>query len=336
MATLAVTNPTLLDLAKRLEPNGGRISSIVEILNQTNEILMDMTFQEGNLLTGERTTVRTGIPAPTWRKLNQGVQPNKSQTAQVDFGTGMLEAWSEVDKDLADLNGLTSEFLLSEAKPHIEGMNIEMADTLFHGNETTEPEAFTGLGAFYNDSTAANGENIIKAGGAGSDNSSIWLVVWSPETIYGIVPKGSTAGLKMTNFGEQVKENALAADGSSTGLMRVYRTHFKWDAGLVVRDWRFAVRIANIDKSLLTFDAASGADLINLMIQAEEKIPNINSGRAVWYMPRNIRTYLRTQRTAAAANQVTEETVAGKLVVSFDGIPVRRVDQLAGDEAVVV
>jgi len=93
MATLASNNPTLLDLAKRLDPDG-KIAAVAEILNETNEVLMDMTWLEGNLPTGHRTTIRSGIPVPTWRKLYGGVQPTKSTTVQVTDNTGMLEAYA--------------------------------------------------------------------------------------------------------------------------------------------------------------------------------------------------------------------------------------------------
>lgn len=332
MATLAVTNPTLLDLARASDPDG-KISAIVEILNETNEILDDMTWMEGNLLTGHRTTVRTGLPAPTWRKLYGGVQPNKGTTTQVTDSTGMLEAYAEVDKALADLNGNTAAFRLMEDRAHIEGINQEIADTLFYGNETTEPEAFTGLGPRFNLLSAANAENIIDAGGTGTDNSSIWLVVWGPNTAHGIVPKGSKAGLQMRDLGEVTIENV---DGAG-GRMQAYRTHYRMDAGLTVRDWRYIVRIANIDKSALTFDAASGANIMDLMVRAIELIPNINAGRPVFYMPRNIRSFMRRQAIQATKNSTLSiETLAGRKSVTFDGIPIRRTDALAADEARVV
>lgn len=332
MATLAVTNPTLLDLAKLSDPDG-KIAAVVEILNETNEILDDMTWMEGNLLTGHRTTIRTGLPAPTWRKLYGGVQPNKGQTAQITDSTGMLEAYAEVDKALADLNNNTAEFRLSEDRAHIEGMNQEVADTLFYGNEGTEPEAFTGLSPRFNLLSAANAENIIDAGGTGTDNSSIWLVVWGPNTAHGIVPKGSQAGLQVRDLGEVTIENV---DGAG-GRMQAYRTHYRWDVGLTVRDWRYVVRIANIDKSDLTFDAATGANLNDLMVRALELIPNLNAGRPVFYVPRNIRTFLRRQTIqAVSASTLTMENIAGRPVVAFAGVPVRRVDALAADEARVV
>jgi hypothetical protein len=331
MATLADTHPTLLDLARRTDPDG-KIADIVELLNQTNEVLLDMTWQEGNLTTGHRTTVRTGLPAPTWRKMYGGVQPTKSKTAQVTDNCGMLEAYAEVDKALADLNGNTAEFRLSEDRPTIEGMNEELADTIFYGNEGTEPEAFTGLTPRFNVKAGAdNGDNVILGGGAGTDNASIWLCVWGPNTGFGIVPKGSTGGLQQQDLGEVTIENV---DGAG-GRMQAYRSHYRWDAGLTIRDWRYFVRICNIDRSALTFDAASGANLPNLMFEAFERLPNL-MGRAAWYMDRGILTKLRQQSASAVkTSTLTVEQVGGVPVTSFHGIPIRRVDRLSPDEALV-
>ena len=331
MATLSITNPTLLDLKNALDPND-KVARVIEILNQTNEIIEDMTFIEGNLLTGHQSTIRTGLPAPTWRKLYGGVQPNKSQTVKVTDATGMLEAYAEVDKALADLNGNSASFRFSEDLAHIEGMNQEFAQTLMYGNESTEPEAFTGFSPRFNSLAAANGDNIVSGAGAGADNASIWLVIWGPNTVHGIYPKGSKAGLTVTDKGQVTIENA---DGAG-GRMEAYRTHYKWDCGLTVRDWRYIVRVANIDVSDLTLDAATGAKLIDLMTQSLELPPSLTVGRPVFYVNRKIRSFLRRQiANKVAQSTLTMESVAGKHVVSFDGVPVRRVDQLLNAEAVV-
>jgi len=339
MATLSVQNPTLLDLARVTDPDGS-IAAVVEILNETNEVLADMSWVEGNLPTGHRTTVRTGIPAPTWRKLYGGVQPNKSSTVQVTDNTGMLEQYAEVDKALADLNGNTAAFRLSEDRPHIEGMNQEIVDTLFFGDEDTEPEAFTGLAPRFANLTAdANSDNVIDGGGTGSDNASIWLVVWGPNTCHGIIPKGSTAGLQVTDKGQVTLEDA--SDGSNSGRMEAYRTHYRWDAGLTVRDWRYVVRIANIDKSAIirvftSGDFATGAHLPDLMFQAMRLVPNLSMGRPAFYMSRDIATWVARQSAAMGnANAVTMDTLSGdqKMTERFHGIPMRRCDSLAADEA---
>lgn len=329
MATLAANNPTLLDVSKRLDPDG-KIDTIVELLNQSNEVLTDMTWVEGNLPTGHKTTVRTGLPTPTWRKLYGGVQPTKSTTAQITDSCGMLEAYAEVDKALADLNGNTAAFRLSEDAAHIEAISQKHASTLFYGNEGTEPEAFTGFAPRYNSLSAQNADNIVNASGSGSDNTSIWLCVWGPQTGFGVYPKGSQAGLQMSDKGQVTIENV---DGNG-GRMEGYRTHYRWDAGLVIRDWRYFVRICNIDISDLN-TIANTKNIINWMVQATERIPSFGRGRAVFYMNRTLREKLRLGILERVSSNLTWETVEGKRVMVFDDIPVRRTDALVNTESVV-
>ncbi|MEQ5110217.1 major capsid protein [Providencia vermicola] len=322
---------TLTDWAKLQDPNGKQ-AKIVELLTQSNEILEDMLYVEGNLPTGHRTTVRTGLPEATWRLLNYGVQPSKSTTAQVTDATGMLETYSEVDKALADLNGNTSEFRLSESQAFVEAMNQQMAETLFYGDTTVHAQRFTGLSARFNDLSAKNGVNIIDAGGTGSNLTSIWLVVWGANTVHGIYPKGSKAGLEQQDLGEQT------LDDGNGGKYQGYRAHFKWVNGLTVRDWRYVVRIANVDLSKLTKDpeAAGAIDLPDLLIQAIEKIPNLSMGKPVFYCNQQVRSWMRRQIKNSKNVNISMQEVAGKKVVSFDEIPVRRTDAILTTEDQVV
>lgn len=330
MATLAITNPTLADVTNRMTADGKIDPQIVEMLTQTNEVLEDMTFIEANGFTEHKTTIRSGLPTGTWRKLNYGVQPEKSRTVQVKDSLGMLETYAEVDKALADLNGNSAAWRLSEDYAFIEGMNKTMATTLFYGDSSVDPEKFMGLAPRFNSTAAQNGSNIIKAGGSGADNTSIWLVVWGPNTIHGLYPKGSQAGLQQRDLGEETLTDAQG------GRYQGYRSHYKWDMGLTLRDWRYVVRIANIDVSDLTKNAASGADLIDLMIQALEIIPNMSMGRPVFYCSRTVRSFLRRQILNKNNVNLTFENVSGKRILAFDGVPVRKTDALLETEAVVV
>jgi hypothetical protein len=332
MALLSTGAPTLLDWAKRLDP-GGKIDTIVELLAQTNEMLQDMSWREGNLPTGHRVTIRTGLPTVYWRMLNQGIPPSKSTTAQVDEQAGMLEAWSEVDIDLAMLNGNTAAFRLSEAKAFIEAMNQEAQSTIIYGNGGIAPEEFTGLAPRYSAiSGATNAENIVDAGGTGSDNTSIWLVAWGEDTVYGIFPNGSRAGLQHNDYGEVTVEVTAGVAGAR---MRALQERYQWKLGLVVKDWRYVVRIANIDVS----DLAGGTppDLISAMEQAEEMIPN-QLGRPVFYVNRRVSRYLRKQvRTAVGqGGGLTYENVSGRRILMFGTTPIRKVDAILNTEARVI
>jgi hypothetical protein len=328
MATVGSNAATLHDWASRVEPNG-KIAKIVEILNETNPILDDMMFVEGNLPTGHKTTIRSGLPSVTWRLLNYGVQPSKSRTVQVQDACGMLEAYSEIDKDLADLNGNTNDFRLSEDKAFLEAMSQEMASTLFYGNTSTDPEKFMGLAPRYSSLSAQNAGNILAGGGTGSDNTSIWLVMWGDQTCHGIFPKGKITGLQHKDLGEQTLIDA------ASGKYQGYRSHYKWDAGLVLRDWRYVVRIPNIDISNLTKNAASGADLVDLMVQALELPPSLSKGKAVFYANKTITSFLRRQIVNKSNVHLNLEEVAGKSVLTFDGVPVKKCEAILNSEDLV-
>jgi len=331
MAALNATQATLLDWAKLRDPDGS-LAKIVEILNQNNQILADMQWVEGNLPTGHRTTIRTGLPTPTWRLLNNGVQPSKGTTAQIDEQCGELVAWNVVDESIAELGGNPAGVRASMARAHLEAMAQEVASTIFYG-AATSPEEFVGLAARYNDSTAGNGDNLILGGGTGStDNTSIWLIAHDEETFSGIFPQGSQAGLKHEDFGKETVENAAGTTGA---LMRAYREYFKWQCGIALKDWRYAVRIANLDVSQLEADSGA-ADLLRLLADAEERIPN-DLGTRAFYMNRTVRRNLRHQTTAAVSTGggITFDNVGGKRVMLFGTTPVHICDALLNTEDVV-
>jgi hypothetical protein len=329
MSTLTSAWPTLIDFKTGLDPDN-KVGAVIELLAQTNEIILDMPFMEGNLLTGHQTIVRTGLPAPTWRTLYGGVQPTKGTTAKVTEACGMLENYAEVDKALADLNGNSARWRMQQERAFIEGMNQEFAGTLFYGNEALSPEEFTGFAPRFNDQAAVNGENIITSAATpdSTDNCSMWLVVWG-DAVHGIYPKGSQAGLQITDKGQVTVENV---DGSN-GRAEMYRTHYRWDLGLCVADWRYVVRI-NFDYEDLVKDAATGPDLTDLMMQALELPPSLSNGRPTFYCNRGTRSWLRRQMVNKTKNSTLSiDTMGGRKVLTFDDVPIRRCDQLTYTES---
>src|SRR5258707_7819467 len=133
MATLSSSALTLGEWSRRLDP-GGIPAAVIELLGQTNEMLTDMVWMKCNDGAGHKTTVRPGLPTATWRLLNYGVQRSKSTPAQARDATGMLEAYSDIDKAIADLNGNTAEFRLSEDMAFVETMNQGMQASVVYGN----------------------------------------------------------------------------------------------------------------------------------------------------------------------------------------------------------
>ena len=338
MATLATSNLTLADWAKRTDPDG-RIPIIAELLSQSNEVLEDCVFKEGNLPTGERVVIRTGLPGVYWRALNQGIPSTKSTTAQVDEAAGILEARSEVDKDLAMLNGNTAQFRLSEDSAFLEAMNQTQATTLFYGNPGTDSKQYLGMAPRYSSLSAANAQNILSAGGSGSDNTSVFLVVWGDNTVYCHFPKGSKAGLIHEDLGEQTVYNS---DGTR---LQAYATRYQWKNGLVVKDWRYVVRICNIDVSDLigqtgTQASTAATNIVKLMARSLYRIPNMAMGRAAFYMNRTVHSGLSIaaldkSQYVLKINEGLSQFGTPYSWLSFLGVPLRRVDAIINAEAVV-
>lgn len=337
MPVLATTHPTMADLARQVGPDGG-LMHIAEVLNQTNEVMNDMVWLPGNMTTGHRGLVRTGIPVPTWMKLNYGIQPTKSETALIEDQCALLGNYHEVAKELADLYPSAAEFRMTEASAIIEGFGQEIAQNIFYGNELSDATKFTGFAPRFNtlSATVQSSRNIVNAGGAGSNNASIWLVGWGPLTAHGIYPKNSKAGLDHKDLGEQTSENF-----GGTGLrMQIYRSYFTQKAGLHVRDWRFIVRIANIDVTQLRADPTTGGpDLIDLMAQALTKIPSRSNARFAWYANQTIIGFVSRQvpnkKNVLLSMQEIKDNTGMTTGHTIGGIPLRRVDQLINTEAAI-
>lgn len=334
---------TLVDVARATDPTG-KIAAVAELLSQSNEILLDMPWYEGNLATGHKGSIRTGLPEPIWRKLYQGVPPTKSLRATVEDSCAMLEDRSEIDVDVISLNGNTNEFRLSEAQAHLEGMNQTMAEALIYGDASVNPERFNGLAVRYNSLTGTVGaQNVISAGGSGNDQTSMWLVVWGKNTVHGIYPKGSAAGLTHRDLGE------IDAFDANQNRYRAMADLWQWKCGLHVRDWRYVVRIANIDTVDLA--AVSGTQAITaatflpkLMIKALARIPHRGMGNAVFYANRSVKEMLgvmaldRNQQVLSmqAAAQEFGQISPGGLETGglrFLGVPIRTVDRIDNTES---
>lgn len=338
--------PNLVDWARRADPDGA-IAVIAEMLSQCNEVLKDMIWQESNLPLGHKTSVRVGLPQGVWRGANQGVPSSKSLTAQFQDSIGELVDYSIVDKSIAELNGNVAKFRFSEDMAHLEGLSQQVASGLFYLNEGTTPTAFTGFAPRYNTISTANAKNavnVLNAGGTASANTSIWLVGWGDNTIFGIFPKGSQAGLVYEDKGDVVP-----AYDSSGNRFEAYTSYFRQKIGLCVKDWRYGVRICNIDTTTAGLQGLTPPDLYALMSRAVIRLPTASrrlSGitesdapddpvpgiAPAWYCNRTVREYLDIQAIRDRNVLLSAKDYAGEPVMMFRDTAIRVVDALTNSE----
>jgi hypothetical protein len=337
MATIGNTVLTLSDHAKRIDPDG-KTPMIVEMLSQENAALDDMPFMEGNTATGHETTIRTGLPDVFYRKMNMGVPKSKSTTAQVTENAAELVGRSEVDVKVANRMGNTSTFRLSESKAFVMAMGQQQATTLIYGTNAN-PEEYVGLAARYSDLGAVNAENILSAGGASSDNSSIFLVGWGAETVFGVYPKGSKAGMEHEDLG------VIDAFDSNDDRFRAYGDIYTWDNGLVVKDWRYVVRIPNISIADLVAKAttqaeAAATNITKLMSRSIARLPAIRSVTPIFYVNRTVASHLMEMAMDKNSSFVGFKEARNQFgdtihQLVFMDIPVKIMDVILNTEAVV-
>ena len=331
MAALSTAFMTLADLAKLQDPNG-KIAPVVELLSKMLPLYQDMLFKSGNMSTGERTTVRTGLPTPAWRLINKGVVPTTGSTAQIEFKTAVLESRSTVDQLLVDIAEDKAGVRLSEALAHLEAMAQEFESTLLYGTAAS-PEEFVGLAQYYSDPTAGNGQNVLDAGGSDvSDNTSIWLINWGPD-VFGIHPRGLPAGMQREDKGLQTVHNF---NGTTNEQLDMYVEKFQMAAGIAVRDWRRVVRIGSIDVSKLVAQS-DDADLIFWMTKAVHRLRKSAGGNTAFYVNPTVYEFLdhQYQQKLTAGGGVTMQNIAGEQVLAFRGIPIRVSDSILNTEAPV-
>ena len=331
MATTAysTTLPTLLDVANRTDPNGS-IARIVELMQKESPFLQTMGWKEGNLPTGHKFTQRTALPSLAWRKLNAGVPASKSRTGQITEMTGQLAGMSKVDVDLCRINGNEAAFRQTEDDAFINAFHNDLESAFFYSSQKTDPDQVHGLSPRLDGLTSTSYDNQIvnsQISSSGSDQTSIWFVVWSPNTVYGIYPKGLPTGLQPDDLGKQLTADA---DGNE---FTAWVTDWKWNVGFCVEDYRYVCRLCNIDTLAI---AKTGKLLIEDMITAYHRIKSWSKGRGAIYCNRTIMTYLHLQAQDTVKNStLTIENIGGMPVTRFMGVPIHMTDGLVDTEDVV-
>ncbi len=342
MATVGTYYPNLIDAQKQSAEG-----TVLEILSQQNPVLDDAMVTVCNQQATHRHMIRTGLPSVAWGRLYKGVPQSKATVQQVDDTTGFLEARSEIDVRLLALAKDAAKQRLVDSAPFLEAMNQEMATGIFYHDVATTPEKFKGLAARYNayyDGPNATKPNVaagqvIDGGGRGADNTSIWFVTWGDHATSLLTPEGIPTGVQVSDKGEEV---TLDAAGNK---FYVKSTLFSWHVGMFVKDWRYNARIANIDVS----DMLSGSvDIWKLLREAYYRLQsrrlNATSSRIAIYMNRDVLEVLDAQSSdrslttnAGAYNYsapgLKRDSIEGKEVLTYRGIPIRETDALLNTEA---
>lgn len=324
---------TLLEKARRTDPKGDS-AAIAEILDQTNELWQDIPWVEANGATYHRITRRTSLPSGDFRDYNEGVTTGATTTETIDEGLAMLEKYAENDKALIDLFPDASAARMQESAGIIEGMGQTFMKTMFnrtttvnYGDTAVNRKRINGFPQRLD--TLQSAGLVIDAGGSGADTTSMYIVQWAPGKVYMAYPKGSPMmGVEHRDMGEVTVSRATTAS-PETAQFQAYRDWFKIHFGLVVHDNRCIARIANIESS-----GSSNIFDEDLLIDAIYRMPNDGAGGII-YCNNTIKAQMHKRVKDKANVNLSMETAFGQKVLSFQGMPIRRIDQIGNTETAI-
>jgi len=337
MALLNASYPTLLDLAAM--PENKDSADVINLLAAQNPILEDAAAYECNRGLSHETTVKTGLPAVTWGRLYKGIPAGKGNMQMVKDTTGFVNSAAEVDSRYVDIFEKAEEKAsarMEMAADHLEAMAQEAATAIFYHDSSLDPAKPMGLAPRFSSKTAENGAQIVDGGGTGSDNTSIWMITWDKRSCHLIYPKGHKAGIERKDRG------LIPITDANGDRYMAYREEFAWHFGLTVRNWQYISRVANIDLSDLTINAATGANVINLLTEAyyAHKGRRTSMGKTFIYMNTTLVKFLDYQARLATNQNLfltfDKVGVNAKEVLHFRGIPIRECDAILNTEARVV
>lgn len=316
----APTALTLLDLAKRTHNN--EISDVAEILSRKIPLIQMLPMVQATDLNSHLITRRGSLPSGSWRRLNEGVAPNKSDVIQVTENIGLLESWSEIDAKEARMSGNVAAYREMEDKAHVEGMSQQLETALFYQTLKSNIASFDGLATRYGTITTDMVYDTDASGSSGSV-TSIWVVELGPMGLFGIYPHGDkTIGLHIDKKGLQTKED------SSGGLYDVYRTKFDFTLGIGVKDTRAVKRIANVPVTEAGVTAA-----LDYVRAAINRLPGVGK-RAILVSPTTMDA-LEAVVDSKTNVSYSPDDPFGNTVLRFKGVNIYKSDKILETETSV-
>lgn len=279
-------------------------------------------IQAGNDGTGDRGQVITSYPEGEAVAYNEGWDAEKSAGVRVRYDSARIASRSTVDKALYDSRDPRERdaWRLQQDLAFSRGLTRGVLRRVLYGNRAQDPRDINGLLNIVTPTNDAFKYRLIDAKGTSDGKlTDILLVNWDAKDCFLFYPQfGANLGLKVEDTGEHYET------GTNGKKMRALFTEFEWQLGIAVYNPERVVRIANVDVSKLTKKNTQGPDLLDLMIQALERLPDEQEGRVSFYMNDNTRSFLARQILNKDNVLLSLDEVAGRKVLSFRGVPIQR------------
>lgn len=317
----------------------GELLDLADVVSKATGVMKVIPFFPTNQSFDHLTARRTDQGTPTARIANEGAQEIKASSEQVIDIPVHFENVIKPDPLFLKKFNTPEAWKAEEVRAIFQAYAEVYTDQIISGDSQDDPgreidglaKRLGSLPADENDVTDRY-HTVRSAGGAGADNTSIYVLGLGKMGCYGLYEKNGKAGFQMRQLPEQ-----LIPLGS--GDIVCSPISVSWDVGFCATNYRMMGRLANIDYSDLSDDASTGTNLMNELTRLINST-KVHTGGVTPILLANesIITFFENQRRNFGGNGVNDpNSDIGKMgaLTTFKGIPFIQTDAIGVAESVV-
>lgn len=329
MATLINSAYTLPEILKERASDGSRMN-LIDVLSGRYPLLEEAVWEQANGDIVHEFAQVAYEPTGTPVRYNEGTALSASVSKTLREPLMTLEDRLQIDVRELEIAPDAVAFRMQREQVHFRGMIKTFHNIIFakngYGNLGTDMRQIDGLTTRMN---ALSANSVVSAGGTGTGTlASIWVVKWGIDATTLLYPR---------KVGNALRVEDLAIQPAYDANMNRYEavmTKFSWTFGLKVGDPRAVKRLCNIAPTGTgAFDTDATCE--NKLIDIIEALPNGDTTGVVIYAGPTVMAQIRKRLNSKSNMYFTEQDVWGRRMLTFQDIPIVRVDSLVADESTI-
>ena len=334
MAYDILAEATLADVLRNKAPDGSYMSAI-DVLSEKIPLIEEGYWVQGNDDSSHEFMRTTSEPVGSVIALGQGAGWEKSSEVPVKEQIMRLGSNLKLETKTLEKSPAPVRYRRDREKATVRGLTKTFAKVAFtkggYGDMAADPLQVNGLGARYGKLAA---KSVVSMGGSGSNLASIWVLKWGPDGLFFIHPKTAEKTLVEKNM--TVGGPQMIADASGNPLWYEI-TNWEWQFGIGVGDSRNVKRLCNIAPSgnYSFFEDTDKALGEKKLIDLLESFPLGSNEGLVIYTGADMIAQMKKRLNDKSNLYFTTESVWGRPMLNFYGVPIIRMDTLTADESTI-
>ena len=329
------TEYTMIEVAKGIGAKGNQLA-LVDTLSQRTPMLEEGYWVEADDFLSHHFMQALTEPVGVDTIVNVGVGWDVYTETPVTELIQGLEDYFRIDMRILKKRTDPQKYLKQQIDAFVRALTKTFHDRVLYGNYTANSAVgvgpsttiggasaarIQGLMARFNTIATNPWYNVITNAGTGANSQASTLALkWGEDGVFFVYPHGGQNFIEVEDLGQ------ILVYDSNRNPYTAYVVHFIISFGLCVADPRNVQRVANITTSAYWAPTPQ--------LKALGQMPD-GLERAVLYVPRFVYTYMQIDALLGTNKFYTKEEVWGHQQDMFQGVPVRMLERMATNEAIV-